>query len=60
VKIKVTLVKSPIGYSENQHKILKALGLGKVGSSVQHEDTPNILGMIRKCAHLVAVENVAE
>ncbi|AGA67996.1 LSU ribosomal protein L30P [Desulfitobacterium dichloroeliminans LMG P-21439] len=60
MKIIVTLVKSPIGYSENQHKVLKALGLGKMGSSVVHDDTPSILGMVRKCAHLVAVENVAE
>ncbi|MGE4274053.1 MAG: 50S ribosomal protein L30 [Desulfitobacterium sp.] len=60
MKIIVTLVKSPIGYSENQHKILKALGLGKLGSSVVHDDTPSIQGMVRKCAHLVAVENVAE
>lgn len=60
MKIKVTLVKSPIGYSENQHRILKSLGLGKMGSSVVHDDTLSILGMIRKCAHLVAVENVVE
>ena len=60
MKIKVTLVKSPIGYAENQHRVLKALGLGKLGSSVVHDDTPSIQGMIRKCAHLVAVENVAE
>lgn len=60
MKIKVTLVKSPIGYSENQRRILKTLGLRKLGSSVVHDDTPNIQGMIRKCAHLVAVENVAE
>lgn len=60
MKIKVTLVKSPIGYSENQRKILKTLGLRKLGSSVVHDDTPSIQGMIRKCAHLVAVENVAE
>jgi large subunit ribosomal protein L30 len=58
VKIKVTLVKSPIGYSEAQRKVLKSLGLGKMGSSVVHEDNPSILGMVRKCAHLVAVENV--
>lgn len=58
MKIKVTLVKSPIGYSEAQRKVLKSLGLGKMGSSVVHEDNPSILGMVRKCAHLVAVENV--
>lgn len=60
MKIKVTLVKSPIGYSENQHRVLKSLGLGKMGSSAIHDQTPSIQGMIRKCAHLVAVENVAE
>lgn len=60
MKIKVTLVKSPIGYSENQRRVLKALGLGKMGSSVVHEDIPSIQGMIRKCSHLVSVENVAE
>ena len=60
MKIKVTLVKSPIGYSENQRRVLKSLGLGKMGSSVMHDETPSILGMIRKCAHLVAVEKVAE
>lgn len=60
MKIKVTLVKSPIGYAEAQRKVLKALGLGKMGSSVVHEDSPSILGMVRKCAHLVAVETVSE
>lgn len=56
MKIKVTLTKSPIGYSKAQHKVLQALGLGKVGSSVVHEDSPGILGMIHKCMHLVTVE----
>ena len=58
MKIKVTLSKSPIGYSKEQHKVLQALGLGKVGSSAVHEDSPSILGMIHKCMHLVTVEQV--
>ncbi|AHF05914.1 50S ribosomal protein L30 [Desulfitobacterium metallireducens] len=60
MKVKVTLVKSPIGYSEAQHKVLKSLGLGKMNSSKVHENNPCIQGMIRKCAHLVAVENLSE
>lgn len=60
MKIKVTLVKSPISNPEQQRKVLQALGLRKTGSSAVHQDTPAILGMIRKCAHLVAVEQIAE
>ena len=58
MKLKITLVKSVIGYSEHQRKIVKALGLGKTQSSVIQEDTPNIRGMINKISHLVSVEEV--
>jgi len=58
MKLKITLVKSVIGYSEHQRKIVKALGLGKTQSSVIQEDTPNIRGMIHKVSHLVSVEEV--
>ena len=60
MKLKVTLVRSLAGRPEAQRKIIEALGLGKVGSSAVHDDTPAIQGMVRKCAHLVAVENIAE
>lgn len=60
MKIRVTLVKSPISHPEHQRRVLQSLGLGKVGSSAVHNDSPAIQGMIRKCAHLVSVENVAE
>ncbi|MDP4158259.1 MAG: 50S ribosomal protein L30 [Bacillota bacterium] len=60
MKIKVTLTKSPIGYSKAQHRVLQALGLGKVGSSAVHEDTPGILGMVHKCMHLVSVETLSQ
>ncbi|MDA8235080.1 MAG: 50S ribosomal protein L30 [Clostridia bacterium] len=55
-KIKVTLVRSFIGRPQDQRATVKALGLGKVNSSVVQEDTPQILGMVRKVQHLVKVE----
>lgn len=58
MKVKVTLTKSPIGYSEAQRKVVQALGLRKIGSVAIHEDVPSIRGMIHKCAHLVTVETV--
>lgn len=57
-KIKVTLVKSKIGSSKRQIGTLTALGLGKINSSVEHEATPQILGMVAKVNHLVKVEEV--
>jgi large subunit ribosomal protein L30 len=55
-KIKVTLVKSPIGYSVRQKNTVRALGLRKMGQTVEHNDSPVIRGMIGKVAHLVQVE----
>ena len=54
--IKVTLVKSPIGYSERQKGTVRALGLRKMGQTKEHEDTPAVRGMIHKVSHLVKVE----
>ena len=55
-KIKITLVKSPIGYNKKQRAIAVSLGLRKMQSSVMQEDTPDIMGKARKIAHLVKVE----
>ena len=55
-KIKVTQVKSGIKRPKNQKRTLEALGLRKIGQVVEHEDTPNILGMIEKVKHLVSTE----
>ncbi|AVI50061.1 50S ribosomal protein L30 [Pukyongia salina] len=55
-KIKVTKVKSAINRTKNQKRTLEALGLKKIGQTVEHEDTPNILGMVTKVKHLVSVE----
>jgi large subunit ribosomal protein L30 len=55
-KIRITWVKSGIGYAEVQKKTLKALGLRRLNQSVTHDDCRSILGMINKVKHLVKVE----
>mgnify|MGYP005879608413 FL=1 len=57
-KIKITLVRSRIGSDKRQIATLNALGLGKVNSSVEHETSPQIMGMVAKVHHLVRVEEV--
>jgi len=57
-KIKVTKVRSAINRTQNQKRTLEALGLKEIGQTVEHEDTPNILGMVNKVKHLVSVETV--
>jgi large subunit ribosomal protein L30 len=60
MKLKVTQIRSQIGHTENHKRIVKALGLGKIGKSRVHDDNPVIRGMIEKVKFLVAVENVSE
>lgn len=55
-KIKVTKLKSAINRTKRQKLTLEALGLKKIGQTVEHEATPNILGMVSKVQHLVSVE----
>lgn len=55
-KIKVTQVKSAIKKPQNQKRILEALGLRKIGHVVEHNDSPEILGMINKVQHLVSTQ----
>lgn len=54
-KIRVTLVRSPIGYSQRQKDTVKALGLSRMHQTVEHEDSPVVRGMISKVSHLVEV-----
>jgi large subunit ribosomal protein L30 len=54
--IRVTLVKSPIGYTKDQKATVKALGLRRMHQTVEHKDNPAVRGMIRKVVHLVQVE----
>ena len=53
--IKVTLKRSFIGFEKSQRRTVRALGLGKIGSSAVHAETPQIMGMIRKIPHLLEV-----
>ena len=56
--LKITLVKGLCGTKENQRATVKALGLKKIGSTVEKTDTPQIRGMINVVSHLVLVEEV--
>lgn len=56
--LKITLVKSPIGYSKRQKHTARSLGLRKMHAVAYHEDTPMIRGMINAIRHLVKVEEV--
>ncbi|RLT43659.1 MAG: 50S ribosomal protein L30 [Chloroflexi bacterium] len=54
-KIRVTLVKSPIGYEKSQRATARALGLTKMSQSVEKDDSPALRGMIAKISHLLEV-----
>jgi large subunit ribosomal protein L30 len=54
-KLKVTLVKSPIGFNEKQGRVVESMGLRKLHHSVELSDTPEVRGMIHKVRHLVEV-----
>jgi large subunit ribosomal protein L30 len=56
VKLRITWVKSGIGYSEDQKRTLKALGFRRLNQSVVHEDSASLRGMVNKVRHLVKVE----
>ena len=56
--LRVTQIKSAIGYSADQGKTLRSLGLGKIGRSVDQVDNPAVRGMIFKVKHLVKVEEL--
>lgn len=58
-KLRVTLRKSPIGFSKDQKQTVAALGLRKREQSVEHDASPAVRGMIDKVAHLVDVEETA-
>jgi large subunit ribosomal protein L30 len=56
-KLRVTQVRSQIGHSERHRGTLRALGLGRIGRSAEHEESPAVAGMLRKVRHLVRVED---
>ena len=55
-KLRITWIKSSIGYEESQRKTLKTLGFHRLNQSVVHEDSNSVRGMINKVRHLVKVE----
>jgi large subunit ribosomal protein L30 len=55
-KMRITQIKSQIGESPRHRGTLRALGLGKIGRSVERADSPELAGMLRKVRHLVRVE----
>ena len=58
-KLRITQVRSKIGQSERHRGTLRALGLTRIGRSVEQEDSRVLQGMLRKVAHLVKVEEVS-
>jgi large subunit ribosomal protein L30 len=58
-RLRITWVKSCIGYPKGQKATVRALGLRRRGSTVEQMDTPVIRGMINKVSHLLAVEEIS-
>ena len=58
--VRVTLVKSPIGYSERHKETIRALGLRRMHQTVEHVDSPTLRGMLYKVGHLVEVVEEVE
>jgi large subunit ribosomal protein L30 len=56
-KLRITQVKSGIGQTQRHRGTLRALGLGRIGKTVEHDDGPVLAGMLRKVRHLVKVED---
>ncbi|MBN1877324.1 MAG: 50S ribosomal protein L30 [Anaerolineae bacterium] len=58
--LRITLVRSPIGYSIRQKRTIRALGLRKMNQTVIRPDNPAVRGMVFKISHLVSVEEIEE
>jgi large subunit ribosomal protein L30 len=56
-KLRITQTRSQIGQSQKHRGTLRALGLGKIGRSAEHTESPQLAGMLRKVRHLVKVED---
>jgi large subunit ribosomal protein L30 len=57
-KVRVTYVKSAIGYSERHKATIRALGFSRLNQVVEHVDSPSLRGMLAKVSHLVRFEEV--
>ena len=56
MKVRITQIRSEIGQSQRHRGTLRALGLRKIGRTVEQEESPALAGMLRKVRHLVKVE----
>ncbi len=56
-KVRITQTRSQIGQSQKHRGTLRALGLGKIGRTAEHDESQALAGMLRKVRHLVRVEN---
>ncbi len=54
--LRVTLVRSPIGFTKDQKATVRALGLRRMHQTVEHQDTPALRGMLTKVVHLLKIE----
>ncbi len=59
-RVKITLIKSPIGFDKRQRATVKSLGLKKIRQTVEHDATDSIMGMAFRIKHLVKVEKIEE
>lgn len=57
-KLRITWVRSAIGFEKSQGLTVRALGLKKLNNTVEVNDTPQVRGMISKVRHLVSVEEI--
>ena len=57
-ELKITQIKSAIGYEKSQKETIRSLGIKKLHQTVYHKDTPQIRGMVQKVRHLLKVEEV--
>jgi large subunit ribosomal protein L30 len=57
-KVRVTYVKSAIGYSERHKATIRALGFSRLNQVIEHVDSPSLRGMLAKVSHLVRYEEV--
>ena len=58
-RLRITWKKSSIGYNKNQQKVVVALGLRSLNHVVEHDDSPQIRGMVKKIEHLLEVEEIS-
>ena len=56
-KVRITQIRSQIGETQKHRGTLRALGLGKIGQTAEHDDGPVLAGMLRKVRHLVKVDH---